>query len=79
MIVWDGEVACTLTSKGNIFSGNDRAKFSIHDILCMQTFPEDYKFGKASVRYVCGMSVPPLMIKRVVQRMISCGLLKSKN
>ena len=42
MIVWDNEVSCTLTSKGNIFSGNSRTRFSSHDILSIQTFPEDF-------------------------------------
>lgn len=31
----------------------------------LQSFPEDYDFGDADPRYVCGMSVPPLMAQRV--------------
>ena len=30
-----------------------------------QTFPDDYDFGDADPRYVCGMSVPPFMMNRV--------------
>ncbi len=31
----------------------------------LQSFPDDYDFMKADGRYVCGMSVPPLMMQRV--------------
>ena len=74
IIVWDNEVPCTLTSKGNIFSGNSKKRFSIHDITSMQTFPEDYDFNGNPVRYICGMSVPPVMIKRIVTRLIESGV-----
>lgn len=45
------------------------------DVIHAQTFPEDYDFGTAKVEYVCGMSVPPVMIKRIVQRMLESGVL----
>ena len=35
------------------------------EILLGQTFPLDYNFCKAGVRYVCGMSVPPFMTQRI--------------
>lgn len=31
----------------------------------IQSFPDDYDFLGSGVRYVCGMSVPPLMMQRV--------------
>lgn len=31
----------------------------------IQSFPDDYDFGSEDGRYVCGMSVPPLMMQRV--------------
>lgn len=34
----------------------------------LQTFPEDYDFMGNSVRYICGMSVPPFMMQRVALR-----------
>lgn len=46
-----------------------------------QTFPQDYDFGKktrASVGYICGMSVPPVMMKRIVQRLIEQGVYSYK-
>lgn len=45
------------------------------DVIHAQTFPEDYDFGSATVEYICGMSVPPIMIKRIVQRLIESGVL----
>lgn len=45
------------------------------DVIHAQTFPEDYDFGTANVEYICGMSVPPVMIKRIVQRLIESGVL----
>ena len=50
---------------------------SIQDMIIAQTFPTDYDFlgGYTKVNYVCGMSVPPIMIKRIVQRLIESGVL----
>ena len=42
------------------------------DMISSQTFPQDYNFNPdtySNVEYVCGMSVPPIMIKRIVNRM----------
>ena len=47
------------------------------DIISAQTFPQDYDFGNSSygtVEYICGMSVPPIMIKRIVTRLIESGV-----
>lgn len=50
---------------------------SIDDMISSQTFPQDYDFGErsySSVEYMCGMSVPPVMMKRVVTRLIEQGV-----
>lgn len=50
---------------------------SIEDIIYAQTFPIDYDFGEkkySRVQYICGMSVPPVMTKRVVERLIATGV-----
>ena len=47
------------------------------DMISAQTFPQDYDFGGDSysnVEYICGMSVPPIMIKRIVTRLIESGV-----
>lgn len=51
------------------------------DIISAQTFPQDYDFGNnsyANVEYICGMSVPPIMIKRIVTRIIESGIFEVK-
>jgi DNA (cytosine-5)-methyltransferase 1 len=35
------------------------------EVSRIQSFPDDYDFGKSYAPYVCGMSVPPLMMQRV--------------
>lgn len=55
---------------------------SIDDIIHAQTFPEDFDFGIRQmniVRYICEMSVPPVMTKRVVERLIESGVYDYKN
>lgn len=60
--VFDEEVAPTLTSSGTNHRFVDGEKLSFSDMIAIQTFPRDYDFGKESVQYICGMSVPPVMM-----------------
>lgn len=78
LITWQNEVPPTLTGKGNIMLGDDARKVSQEEIIRMQTFPEDYQFCNQRTQYVCGMSVPPVMMKRVVQRLIEYGVFDYK-
>lgn len=55
---------------------------SIEDMIISQTFPLDYDFIKRTytkVCYICGMSVPPVMIKRIVNRIIDTGVFENEN
>lgn len=72
-IVWDDKVAPTVHTHG-FYRGNDKTKFSWQDYRNCSSFAQDYDFGKEQASYICGMSVPPIMIKRVVQRLIDKGL-----
>lgn len=74
MIVWDDDICCTITGKANIMSPVSKTKISDMDIVHCQTFPEDYDFLNQSCVYICGMSVPPIMIKRIVERLIERGV-----
>ena len=51
-----------------------KARSSNMDIVHCQTFPEDYDFANQPWGYICGMSVPPIMIKRIVTRLIEQGV-----
>lgn len=39
--------------------------FDSAELARIQTFPDDYDFGKEWGGYVCGMSVPPFMMQRI--------------
>ena len=64
-IVWDNVVAPTITAGGSLYRAYDDSLFSDSDIINCQTFPYDYNFLDQGVQYVCGMSVPPLMMKLI--------------
>ena len=76
-IAWEENVLQTLTAKLDYSRGEEKTRISKEDIIHSQTFPEDYDFMSDSwhdVAYICGMSVPPVMIKRIVQRLIESGV-----
>lgn len=75
-IIYDDEVCSTITGKNTFYRYSDRTKLSAEDIRAIQTFPEDYDFMGRDVVYVCGMSVPPVMMKRVVTRLIDSGVFR---
>lgn len=73
-IVWDSHICCTVQAHG-MYRGNDLCKLSMNDYRNAQTFPQDYIFESvAQAAYICGMSVPPIMIKRIVTRLIESGV-----
>ena len=76
-IAWEHNVLQTLTANLDYFRGVEKERISIEDIVHAQTFPEDYDFITrtfGNVSYICGMSVPPVMIKRIVTRLIESGV-----
>ena len=76
-ICWDDRVLPTIVAKLFHYRPVELSKISASDIIAAQTFPEDYDFGKDSynhIAYMCGMSVPPVMIKRIVTRLIEQGV-----
>lgn len=75
-IVWDCDVLPTIKASVSIYVAETKGKISTMDIIHGQTFPEDYDFCGENVGYICGMSVPPVMIKRIVQRLIESGVFK---
>ena len=70
-IVWDKDVAKTLTAGTIPFRGYDKQYFSAEDIRVIQTFPQDYNFMTTNVNtvnYICGMSVPPNMMAHIANQ-----------
>ena len=74
-LAWDCDILPTIKANMSIYVAETKGMISKEDIIHAQTFPEDYDFGMENVGYICGMSVPPVMIKRIVQRLIESGVL----
>ena len=64
-IVKDSDVPVTLCASGGMVRDCDCSYFSGEDCRNIQTFPQDYDFGKETPEYVCGMSVPPVMMAQI--------------
>lgn len=81
MLCWEKDVLPTLAAKLEYYDPIERTKLSKETIRNSQTFPQDYDFGSdlaGNVCYICGMSVPPIMIKRLVNRLMESGLFDYK-
>ena len=81
LIDYDDIVPTILSGHRDIWlrTGNGISK---GDIISAQTFPQDYCFlpdTYSNVEYICGMSVPPIMIKRIVTRLIESKIFKEIN
>lgn len=72
-IIWDDMVALTVHTHG-FYRGNDKTKFTVEDYRNCATFPQDYDWNGEKASYITGMSVPPVMIKRIVTRLIESGV-----
>ena len=64
-IVADDRVAPTNTANSTFARFCDGEKYSDADYIATQTFPQDYDFTDQTVGYVCGMSVPPVMMAQI--------------
>lgn len=64
----DDEPVQTITSGGYAFRMCDGLLLTDKDIVSCQTFPQDYDFMGQSVQYVCGMSVPPVMMAKISEQ-----------
>ena len=78
-ICWDNNIMQTITANGMFYRGKERETVTNQDMIYAQTFPTDYDFDGQSVQYLLGMSVPPLMIKRLVTRLIDTGVFTNGN
>jgi DNA (cytosine-5)-methyltransferase 1 len=74
-IVWDCDIVPTIRAATAVYSADTKSAISKETMVHAQTFPEDYDFLDQNPFYVCGMSVPPVMIKRIVQRILESRVL----
>lgn len=80
-ICWDESVLPTILARIFHYRPNEKERISTEDVIHAQTFPEDYCFindAPRNIEYICGMSVPPVMMKRVVKRLIDQGVFDYK-
>ena len=73
----EDSVVPTLRCKADLIDRDSIAFISNESMIHAQTFPEEFDFcinSRANIAYVCGMSVPPIMIKRIVTRLIESGV-----
>lgn len=75
VLAWKDKICPTLVANKNmVWVENTGCLINDVEIKSISTFPQDYDFGKEKAIYVCGMSVPPVMIKRIVTRLIESGV-----
>lgn len=68
ILVHDKRVLNTIASNSQFVRYNEPNYISEQDIIRAQTFPQDYDFLDADVQYICGMSVPPVMMKNIAEQ-----------
>lgn len=77
----DDMVMPTQRSKPDLIDIKKIAYVSQETLRNSQTFPQDFDFNPntyTNIGYVCGMSVPPVMMKRIIDRLIKSGLFNYK-
>lgn len=67
-LIKDNMVCNTIASGGDYFRMDIPYRISDMDIIRISTFPRDYNFLDTDVKYVCGMSVPPVMMKKISEQ-----------
>ena len=66
--VHDNKVCGTMLAKGTFLRFDIPGRISDKDIVTIQTFPQNYNFCGQNVQYICGMSVPPIMMKKLAEQ-----------
>ena len=64
----DDEPVQTIAAGGSCYRMCDGLLMTDKDIISCQTFPQDYDFMGQSVQYICGMSVPPVMMAKISEQ-----------
>ena len=64
----DNEIPSTQIASNPLLRFDVPGYISDKDIITIQTFPQDYDFLDQQPVYVCGMSVPPIMMKKISEQ-----------
>ena len=64
--VYQDKVCPTLASKESCLIHFDQPRYlGKSEVCCISSFPQDYNFAGQSPHYICGMSVPPVMMAQI--------------
>lgn len=75
IVIYDDDIMQTVAGDhGSLWDYTRKTQVSHKSIANASTFPQDYDFCDQKIPYICGMSVPPIMMKRVVTRLIESGV-----
>lgn len=66
-----GKVLGTIVASAVVVDPADGTVLTDEEIRVAQTFPADYDFGAEKPKYLCGMSVPPLMMKALASVLLN--------
>lgn len=77
--VYEDKICPTLTGKEYSLILFDQPRFlGQSEVCCISSFPQDYNFAGQSPHYVCGMSVPPIMMAQIAYQIHKQWLSKIK-
>lgn len=75
--VYQDKICPTLPSKGSCLIQFETPKYlGKSEVCCISSFPQDYDFCGQSPHYICGMSVPPIMMAQISFQIFSQWLSK---
>ena len=75
--VYTDRICPTLASKKTCLIHFDKPLYlGQSEVCCISSFPQDYNFAGQQPHYVCGMSVPPVMMAQVASRIYDYWLSK---
>ena len=75
--VYADRICPTLASKESCLIHFEQPRYlSASEVCCISSFPQDYNFAGQSPQYICGMSVPPVMMAQVASRIYEQWLSK---
>lgn len=71
------KVCQTITSNSDcVYLYDEYRKPNREEVCCISSFPQDYDFLTEQYYYICGMSVPPVMMAQVALRIYEQWLVK---
>lgn len=74
VITYEDDVMQTIRATGMMYDYENHCGISDKSVANASTFPQDFDFCGERITYIVGMSVPPIMIKRIMTRLIESGV-----